>query len=175
MITCKIFSDLEVAEHSLGGCCLVHSVLEELAANSVLDLCCCHQMHLVIRDGSEEEFQGMKVAESRGFLSPPPVIPETAESWPSRAPEIPCPVASTALPSRKWLWIELCHLHCGGFDLAMFLLFSSQFSAHIDGILCPKLGAALQLTHGQSGRIASLLAQPSWLESPVGLIFIIFY
>lgn len=59
MITCKIFSDLEVAELSPGGCCLVHSVLEELAVNSVLDLCCCHhQIHLVIRDGSEEQFQG---------------------------------------------------------------------------------------------------------------------
>lgn len=114
MITCKIFSDLEVDELSRGECCLVHSVLEELAVNSVLDLCCCHQIHLVIRDGSEGAVPGMEVPESRGFLSTPPVIPETAESWPSRAPEIPCPVASTLLPSTKGLWIELytCIVEC---------------------------------------------------------------
>lgn len=63
MTTFKIFSDLEVDELSRGGCCLVHSVLGELAANSVLGLCCCHQIHLVSemvqksrsRDGSARE------------------------------------------------------------------------------------------------------------------------
>lgn len=67
MITCKISSNLEVDELPCGGCCLVHSVLEELAVNSVLDLCCCHQMHLVIRNGSEGQFQGWKCQRAGDF------------------------------------------------------------------------------------------------------------
>lgn len=63
MIPCRIFSGLEV-ELCGGGCCLVHSVLEELAANSVSDPCSCHQMHLVIRDGSQEQFQGISECSS---------------------------------------------------------------------------------------------------------------
>lgn len=62
--SCRTSSDLEVGELSRGGCCLVHSVLEELAVNSVLGLCCCHQIHLVIRDGSEEQFQGISECSS---------------------------------------------------------------------------------------------------------------
>lgn len=124
MTICKIFSDLEVDELSRGGCCLVHSVLEELAVNSVLGLCCCHQMHLVIRDVSEGAVPGME--ESRGFLSPPPVIPETAESWPSPAPEIPCPVASTLLPSKSGSGLNFTHA-LWSFGSCN----SSQFGLHI--------------------------------------------
>lgn len=161
----------------------MHSVLEELAVNSVLDLCCCRQMHLVIRDGSEEQFQGWKKCQRAGDFCALLQSFVTAESRPSRAPEIPpeipCPVAPTLLPSTEWLrglnFARTLHIRCGVFGLVMFLLFSSQFGAHIYWNVCPKLGAALQLTHWQSGRIASLLAQPSWLESPMGLIFITFY
>lgn len=58
----------------------MHSVFEEVAVSSVLDLDCSHQIHLIIRGGSEEQFQRMDdVPDSRGFLWTPPVIQEKAE------------------------------------------------------------------------------------------------
>lgn len=58
----------------------MHSVFEEVAANSVLDLDCSHQMRLIIRDSSEELFQRMEdVPDSRRFLWTPPVTQEKAE------------------------------------------------------------------------------------------------
>lgn len=149
MIPCRIFSGLEV-ELSGGGCCLVHSVLEELAVNSVLGVCCCHQMHLVIRDGSEEHFQGISECSSshpRDSWVMAKWLQKFLQKYHGQCPPLCWPAQSGCgwnFPQALWSFWP-CNVFFG--------LFFSPF--HIHGNLCPKLGQPCS-SCWQSGSVASL-------------------